>query len=70
MEPMFYTINQVWERIGRENTTRATIYKAVQRGDFPSIRIGRKILIRRDAFEQFLLGTQPLKKQVTSASAL
>jgi excisionase family DNA binding protein len=36
-------------RIGKIST-----YQAIQRGDVPSIRIGRRILIPRVAFEQLL----------------
>jgi excisionase family DNA binding protein len=34
--------------------SRTSCYEAVRRGDIPSIRIGRRILIPRDAFEKML----------------
>ncbi len=40
---------------------RISAYQAIERGDLPSIRIGRRILIPRTAFEQLL--TPPLPKQ-------
>jgi hypothetical protein len=58
MEPATYTVNQAWNRIGKKNITRQALYLAAERGDFPSIRLGRRILIPRYAFEQFLLGAQ------------
>lgn len=33
---------------------RAAAYNLVNRRDFPSIRVGRKVLIPRDAFERWL----------------
>lgn len=33
---------------------RAAAYNLVNRRDFPTIRVGRKILIPRDAFERWL----------------
>jgi len=53
-----YTMDQAWNRIGRKNITKQALYLAVQRGEFPSIRLGRRILIPKHAFEQFLLGGQ------------
>jgi hypothetical protein len=51
------TVNQAHELIGKEVLTRQGLYLAVERGDFPSIRIGKKILILREPFEQFLQGS-------------
>jgi hypothetical protein len=53
-----YTIEQAWDRVGRKNITKQALYLAAQRGDFLSIRLGRRILIPKHAFEQFLLGGQ------------
>ena len=33
---------------------RSTAYELVNRRDFPTVRVGRKILIPRDAFERWL----------------
>jgi excisionase family DNA binding protein len=44
---------------------RISAYQAIERGDLPSIRIGRRILIPRTAFEQLL--TLPLPKQKADA---
>jgi hypothetical protein len=51
-----YTIRQAHARIGEENITIQALYLAAQRGDFPSIRLGRRVLIPRQKFEEFLLG--------------
>jgi len=36
--------------------SRGLMYEAVRRGEIPSIRIGRRIIIPAAAFEQFLQG--------------
>jgi excisionase family DNA binding protein len=57
-----YTVNQAWDRLGRKNITRQAVYLAAARGDFPAIRLGRRILIPRESFERFLLGAQAAKE--------
>jgi excisionase family DNA binding protein len=49
--PAVLTVHEVAEilRIGR-----ISAYQAIERGDVPSIRIGRRILIPRHALEQLL----------------
>jgi excisionase family DNA binding protein len=59
-----YTVDQAWQRLGPENITRQAVYLAAQRGDFPSIRLGRRILIPRRAFEEFLAGARNPKRSV------
>jgi hypothetical protein len=51
------TVHQAHELIGKENITVQGLYLAVERGDFPSIRVGKKILILRAPFEEFLKGS-------------
>ena len=58
------TIDQAHRLIGRENITRQALYLAAERGEFPSIRLGRRILVPRNAFERFLLGSEPPKESV------
>ena len=36
--------------------SRNTAYEAVKRGDIPSIRIGRRVLVPRTALEKMLRG--------------
>jgi excisionase family DNA binding protein len=49
--PTVFTVDEVAKilRIGR-----ISAYQAIERGDVPSIRIGRRILIPRAALEQML----------------
>jgi len=35
-----------------------TVYKAAERGDIPTIRIGRRILVLREPFERMLQGEE------------
>lgn len=39
-------------------------YEAARRGDIPTIRIGRRVLVPRSALEQKLLGTQQSTSKV------
>jgi excisionase family DNA binding protein len=57
-EPIVLTVAEVAQilRIGR-----ISAYQAVERGDVPSIRIGRRILIPRAAFESWLT-SKPVTK--------
>jgi excisionase family DNA binding protein len=50
-DPTVFTVDEVAKllRIGR-----ISAYQAIQRGDVPSIRIGRRILVPRLALEQML----------------
>ena len=50
------TVAQAHQIIGARNITRQALYLAAQRGELPSIRLGRRILIPRHAFEEFLKG--------------
>ncbi|HXT77034.1 MAG TPA: hypothetical protein VN780_12145 [Candidatus Eisenbacteria bacterium] len=56
------TINQAHRWMGKEVITRQALYLAAERGDFPSIRLGRRILIPKQAFQDFLLGVRPSKE--------
>jgi excisionase family DNA binding protein len=40
--------------------SRAFAYEAVRRGEIPSIRIGRRVLVPRAALEKLLEGGDPL----------
>jgi excisionase family DNA binding protein len=51
------TVLQAWDRMGgKEVITRQSIYLAVQRGELPSVRLGRRVLIPEPAFESWLTG--------------
>jgi excisionase family DNA binding protein len=53
-----YTIRKAHVRIGEDNITRQALYLAVARGELPSIRLGRRILIPRAAFDAWLMGSR------------
>jgi excisionase family DNA binding protein len=53
------TVDQAWERIGKEVITKQALYLAANRGDLPAVRLGRRILIPKIAFEAWLVGTKP-----------
>lgn len=53
------TMDHAWDRIGKKVITKQALYLAASRGDFPSVRIGRRILVPRQAFEAWLTGTKP-----------
>jgi excisionase family DNA binding protein len=54
--PATLTVNDVHNEIGRDKIARATLYLAISRGDLPSVRLGKRILIPRDAFHRWLNG--------------
>ena len=39
-----------------------SMHEALRRGDFPSIRVGRRLLIPRAAFERILAGESPVDR--------
>jgi excisionase family DNA binding protein len=43
---------------------KISVYQAIQRGEVPSIRIGRRILIPKFAFEQMLICLPTSKQRV------
>jgi excisionase family DNA binding protein len=53
-----YTVRQAWRKLGPENITLQAIYLAVARREIPSIRLGRRVLIPKQAFDEFLLGSK------------
>lgn len=46
-----YTVEEAAERLG---ISRNSAYEAVRRGEIPSLRIGRRVLIPRAALERML----------------
>jgi excisionase family DNA binding protein len=51
MERMTFSVEEAGERLG---LGRNSVYEAVKRGDIPSIRIGGRILVPRQALERLL----------------
>jgi excisionase family DNA binding protein len=50
-----YTVPEVGRRLG---IGRKQAYDAAKRGDIPTIRIGRRVLVPKPAFERWLLDPQ------------
>lgn len=51
MERMTLSVAEVQQALG---VGRNTVYELVNRSDFPKIRVGRKIIVPRDAFAKWL----------------
>lgn len=51
MERMTLSVAEVQQALG---VGRNTVYELVSRSDFPKIRVGRKIIVPRDAFLRWL----------------
>ncbi len=51
-----YSVAEVAAKLG---ISRLSGYLAVSRGEIPSIRIGRRILVPKSAFEDFLVSGRP-----------
>jgi excisionase family DNA binding protein len=64
MSGAMLTVDQAWDRLGgKEVITRQALYLAAARGELPSVRLGRRVLIPRTAFESWMTG----KPQETDA---
>jgi excisionase family DNA binding protein len=48
------TPDQAHARLGNKVISRASFYAAINRGEVPHIRLGKRILIPRHAFEAWL----------------
>jgi excisionase family DNA binding protein len=57
-EPMTYTIGQAAKIL---NVGRNTAYEAAKSGQIPTIKIGKRILVPRVAFERLLAGEGALE---------
>lgn len=53
-EPLVYTVPQVAERL---QVGRSSVYDAILRGELRAVRLGRRVLVPRDALRAFLEGT-------------
>ena len=49
----FYTIREMEEKTGRD---RKLLYKACANGELPSVRLGKRILIPKSAYQRYLDG--------------
>ncbi len=53
LQPATYSVDEAAQRLG---IGRNSCYDAVRRGDIPSIRIGKRLLVPRIPFERLLNG--------------
>ena len=49
-------VDEAHDRFGKNKISRAGFYAAIRRNEVPNIKLGRRILIPRHAFEEFLRG--------------
>jgi excisionase family DNA binding protein len=49
-------VDEAHDRFGKNKISRAGFYAAIRRNEVPNIKLGRRILIPRRAFEEFLRG--------------
>ncbi len=54
-EPLVFTVEEARHRLG---LSRGGCYEAIRRGEIPSIRIGKRILIPKSALLRLLDGSQ------------
>lgn len=50
-ERLVYTVEEAGERLG---LSRNSAYEAIKRGDIPSIKIGRRILVPKPALDRLM----------------
>jgi excisionase family DNA binding protein len=48
------SVDEAHALIGKENISRGGFYNALNRGEVPNVRLGKRILIPRHAFERWL----------------
>lgn len=55
-ECLVFSVPEAAQRIG---LSKASAYAAIKRGEIPSIRIGRRLVVPRDAFDRMLNAKGP-----------
>ena len=48
---------------------RTTAYLAIRRGELPCLRIGRRVVVPRDAIDRLLAGAEPLPPGLATPQA-
>jgi excisionase family DNA binding protein len=61
--PPYMTVAEAHARVGKDNISRSAFYEAVKRNEIPTIRIGKRVLVIRGAFERLLTGSPSPKKE-------
>jgi excisionase family DNA binding protein len=55
-EPAFLTADEGHKIVGKDKISRRSFYNALNRGQIPHVRVGRRILLPRVAFMAWLQG--------------
>ena len=50
------TVGEAWRRVGQNKISRGGFYAAISRNEVPHLRLGKRILIPKVAFEKWLAG--------------
>jgi len=58
-EGALLSVDEAHRILGRNSVTKAALYMAVQRGEIPGVRLGKRVLINRAGFERWLTGGEP-----------
>jgi excisionase family DNA binding protein len=64
-EPLVFTVEEARYRLG---LSRGGCYEAIRRGEIPSIRIGKRILIPKSALLRLLDGNQYKDRETNNQS--
>jgi excisionase family DNA binding protein len=54
IQPAMLTAEEGHALVGKDKISRGSFYSALRRNDIPNIRIGKRVLIPRDAFMRWL----------------
>ena len=66
VEPAVLSVRQALELV-RGALSRASLYAAIARNEVPHRKVGRKILLPRRRFLEWLEGAEPQERQATEA---
>jgi excisionase family DNA binding protein len=67
MKPKVITVPEAGEQLG---LSKSSAYEAAKRGDIPTIRIGRRLLVPCDAVDRLLSQAFEKAKTVAAAAAI
>ena len=48
------SVDEAWAILGKDNISRASVYAAIRRGEIPHLKLGKRLLVPRYAFERWL----------------
>lgn len=65
--PTYMTVREARARV-ENRISQSAFYQAVQRGEIPTVRIGKRVLVIRGPFEELLTGSpSPRKEELVNA---